>query len=58
MRGEKNNSIAGKTLKRDAKKPVKLKKGVKLSSEDWYKRAAAALSIRSSNVPSPSIAPD
>jgi hypothetical protein len=43
-----------KPSNKSVRKPVKAKI-IKLSSEDWYKRAAAAMSIRRD---SPSIVPD
>jgi hypothetical protein len=58
VRGGKHYFAASKTLKRTIRKPAKIKKGVKLSSEDWYKRAAAAMSIRNADIQSPSIVPE
>ena len=59
MRGGKHYLVANKSRKQNADKPSKTKKSVKLSSEDWYKKAAAALSIRNPLVaPSPSLVPE
>ena len=59
MRGRKQHLLSNKNRKQFADKRAKPRKRVKLSSEDWYQKAAAALSIRNSLVtPSPSLVPE
>ena len=58
MREVKSSGNANSKRRPVANKQIKPKRGVKLHHEDWYKKAAAALSIRGSEVPSPSIAPE
>ena len=54
----KRHIDANKTRKHSAAKQSK-KQSVKLSSEGWYKKAAAALSIRNPPIkPSPSLVPE
>ena len=59
MRGGKRFFVANKVRKQTASKQSKTKKSVKLSSTDWYKKAAASLSIKKSSVtPSPGLVPE
>ena len=58
VREGKTLGAANDKRKPTANKRIKPKQSVKLRHQDWYIKAAAALSIRSSNVPSPSIAPE
>ncbi len=47
--------VSNNLTKRSAKSD-RPKKSVKLSSQDWYKRTAAAISINRVHVPPPAIA--
>ena len=58
MRGGKHYFASNKSTKHSPAKSDKPKKSVKLSSQDWYKRTAAVMSIRRADVPSPSIVPE
>ena len=57
MRGGKHYFATSKSRKRSPTKSEKPKRSVKLKSEGWYQRTAAAMSIRRDQVPSPSIVP-
>jgi len=51
MRGGKHSMIQTKDRKRSsANESVKPRKSAKLSSEDWYRKAAAKLSIKGTSV--------
>lgn len=58
MRGA-NVASSGKGKRKASKASNRTpRKSAKLSSSDWYQRAAVAMSIRRTEVQSPSIAPE
>jgi hypothetical protein len=58
VRGNKHYIAQSKAAKKQVPKQPRLKRAIKLSSQDWYKRAAARMSIRRVDVESPSIVPE
>ena len=58
VRNGKHYIAQSKAAKKQVPKQPRLKRAINLSSQPWYKRAAARMSIRRVDVESPSIVPE